>query len=768
MRKFAVGASALWLLGSSTLAFAQNADNATDEIVVTARKRDETSIAVPLAITAVSGVELSRRGVTKLDDLGKMVPQLQIGESNGGIQGGLITLRGVGSGDTSGLIEQAVSFVIDGAPVQRISVRRMSELDIQQVEVLKGPQALFFGKNSPGGIISIRTADPTSELSGSLRASYGFRAREIKGDGFIAGPLTDTLGVRVAYYGARVGGYAHNTAPESNPNRSRDRLPYDREYGGRVTLKWDPTPEFDARFKFNYGHSQTLGVLENAQVVYCARGSVSQFNIPQIDCVPDNRVYNVNTGTIATSKQYRFGDGKNNFLQNQILTSLELGYRPSDTISLTSITSLYDVGFNYHETVSFNGLIVATGVHIRDFNQELRLLTEFDMPVNFTIGGYYATTKGHAFSDVFLGANRALAQDTHVTGDAYSVFGQATWNILSTVELAGGARYSYEKKHAKVFAARDPGIFDVPFPVSPDERSFDNISPEATLTWRPSKSLTVYGGYHQGFLSGGFNGAPAATLDRSYDEQTTKGFEGGIKSELFDRRLRANLALYRYVTTGLQVSVGFTDPSGVVSIQTVNAGKATSKGVEADLNYRTGIDGLSIHGAMAYNRSRYNKFTALCYRGQTPAAGCNLLPNAAGAFTVQNLAGQQVVRAPDWAGSAGVNYDLPLAGSRKLGFTADAAYSGSFFTESRNIPGSRQPSYWQVDAGVRLTDEAKGWELAVLGKNLTNEYFFIRTSEASGTGTTAGLPTGTVSDLIGSVNRGREVVLQATFRFGPR
>ncbi|WP_340317967.1 TonB-dependent receptor [Rhizorhabdus argentea] len=744
------------------------AEAPTDDIIVTARKRDETSLAVPLAISAVGGAELARRGITKLDDLGKVVPQLQIGESNGGIQGGTITLRGIGSGDTSGLVEQAVSFVIDGAPVQRVSVRRMSELDIQQIEVLKGPQALFYGKNSPGGIISIRTADPTEDLAAGLRASYGFNAREAKVSGFVAGPITGNLGIRGAFYGSRVGGDQRNTVPKSNPLRSRGHLPYDREYGGRITLKWEPTPEFDARFKFNYGRTRNEGVLQNAQLVFCALGSVNQFNIPEADCTPDDRIYNLDTGTVATSRQYRFGNGKNDFLQHQILTSLELGYKPTDQLSLTSITSLYKVNFDYHETVSLNGLIVATGVDIRDFGQELRLQSDFDMPVNFTLGGYYANTKGDAFSDVFVGAVSSIGQDTFVKGESYSVFAQGTWNILQTLELAGGARYSHEHKSAKVFGRRDPGIFDVPVRVTPSERSFHNISPEATLTWRPTRNFTLYGGYRQGFLSGGFSAAPTAALDRSYNQQKTKGFEGGLKALLFDNSLRFNLAAYRYVTTGLQVSIGFTDPQGVVSLQTVNAGKSTSEGLEADFSWKTPAEGLSLHSALAYNRSRYNKFTALCYRGQTPAQGCNLVQNASGAFTLQDLKGQQVVRAPDWVVNFGANYEMPLSQALKLAISGDAAYSDNFFTESRNIPGSLQPSYWQVDAGVRLIQEGQGWELALLGKNLTNEYFFIRTSEASGTGTVAGRPTGTVSDLIGAVNRGREVVLQASVKFGSR
>jgi len=168
------------------------------DIIVTARKRDETSLAVPVVVSAVGSAELNRRAINNLDGIARIVPQLLIGPQGGSVQGGNIAIRGISGPDSNPFGDQAVSFNVDGVQVAKASVRRMSDIDIAQVEVLKGPQALFFGKNSPAGIVSIRTADPTAAFEAKIMGGYEFHAREKRLEGYVSGPLSDTLGVRLA------------------------------------------------------------------------------------------------------------------------------------------------------------------------------------------------------------------------------------------------------------------------------------------------------------------------------------------------------------------------------------------------------------------------------------------------------------------------------------------------------------------------------------------------------------------------------------------
>jgi iron complex outermembrane recepter protein len=160
--------------------------DAMEEITVTARERDETLIDVPVVVTAVSGQALQQRGVTNLDGIARLVPQLLIGNQSGSVQGGNISIRGIAGPDSNPFGDQAVSFNIDGVQIAKGFVRRMADTDIAQVEVLKGPQALFFGKNSPAGIVSIRTADPTDTFEAKATVGYETEASEFRTEAFVA------------------------------------------------------------------------------------------------------------------------------------------------------------------------------------------------------------------------------------------------------------------------------------------------------------------------------------------------------------------------------------------------------------------------------------------------------------------------------------------------------------------------------------------------------------------------------------------------------
>ena len=171
----------------------EQADAAVEsgEIIVTARRRDERLIDVPVAITAIDSVTISRSAINGVDALARRIPGLVVGEGGGTVQGGSIALRGISAADTNPLGDQAVSFNIDGVQVARSAVRRVGSFDVAGVEVLKGPQALFYGKNSPGGIISTRTADPTDRFEIGGNIGYEFNADEVRGEGFISGDCHD-------------------------------------------------------------------------------------------------------------------------------------------------------------------------------------------------------------------------------------------------------------------------------------------------------------------------------------------------------------------------------------------------------------------------------------------------------------------------------------------------------------------------------------------------------------------------------------------------
>jgi iron complex outermembrane receptor protein len=309
-----------------------------EELIVVARRREEHLLQVPVTATTLGAAELERRGYRRMDDLVQMVPQLVVSEVGASPQGGIILIRGIGVGEANPLADQAVSFNIDGMQVSRANIRRVAEVDMAQVEVLKGPQALYFGKNSPAGIIVIRTNDPGDHFEAGINGSYEFVGDEGRLDGFVSTPITDSLGVRLALYGSHMAGYFRNVYPQGNPySPDRIRLPHNKDWGGRLTLKFDNGGPFDAKLKASRSSVRTEGGESAVQAIACPLG-FSQL-APSIDnCRADKKLIRPDSGPnfgtvdpVITDRPYAD--------QDQTLVSLEMNYKLSDALTLTSATA---------------------------------------------------------------------------------------------------------------------------------------------------------------------------------------------------------------------------------------------------------------------------------------------------------------------------------------------------------------------------------------------------------------------------------------------
>ncbi|SER79743.1 TonB-dependent receptor [Sphingobium sp. YR768] len=748
-----------------TLAQETLAAPSTEDIIVTARRREETLISTPVTIAAIGSEELSRRAIVNLEGIARTVPQLIIGNGSGSVQGGAIALRGVSAGDSNPFGDQAVAFNIDGVQVARAAPRRMGEFDMAQVEVLKGPQALYFGKNSPGGIVVIRTGDPTDRLEARMSAGYEAYGRELRGEAYVSGPISDTLGVRVAGYGSRTNGWVRDrTTPSALYGSQYGLLPHDREYGGRVTLKWEPSDALSARFKFAYGSVRTAGLTENTQRVSCPLGA------PQLggrdDCIANDTVVRSGLGPNFQALNARLTPDPYS-RQQQYLVGLDIQYRLSDTLSLALQSGFYrnhltyNENFNATDSTAANRTLGSAGeLTIREISQELRLSSDFDGPFNFLVGGFFqdsrldydSVTALNAVTPAYISTPYHARQE----GTAYSLFGSVSVKPVEDIEISGGARYSYERKRY------EPTLIDgTPFdPMLPGgtavpRKKWTNVSPEVTISYRPSSNLTLFASYKQGFLSGGFNaGNGNQGLDRSYDQQTVKGLEGGVKARLLGDRLAANLSLYDYKISGQQV----TSLIGVTQIVT-NAASSKTRGVEGNLNWRTPVDGLSLHGGASYNRARYITYLdAPCYAGQTIALGCDL-NLVGGVYRAQSLSGAALPRAPKWGQSLGASYSATDTAGTRFDLSVDVNHTSGYFTDATNKPASFQRGYWMLDASAKVA-LASGIEFALVGRNLTNVYYFQRSSDNPLTGAGTGTATGFGADTVAYVSRGRELLLR--------
>ncbi|HET8612918.1 MAG TPA: TonB-dependent receptor plug domain-containing protein, partial [Sphingomonas sp.] len=384
--------------------------DASGEIIVTARKKDETLISVPVVVTAVSGTQLANKGITNLDGLARITPQLLVGNQGGAVQGGNIAIRGVSGPDQNPFGDQAVSFNIDGVQVAKATVRRMSDFDFSQIEVLKGPQALFYGKNSPAGIISIHTADPTKEFEAKLSGGYEFNAREVRLEGYVSGPVTDTLGYRLAGVFSDMKGDLHDLTPINSPYApSNRRNPTYQDWALRGTLQWEPADAFDAKLKVSYGQLRGDGPASGTAFTSCPQGfrftgsGINQCS--EKDGANSNAGYGTFLATLPGTLMHWRADGDNFNNQDQALVSLQMNWRPSDAITLTSVTGYYYVNVDQCQNYENDSALLLPSCNVykdQEFSQELRFSTNYDSPVNFTGGLYYGHTRASTGSVTFL------------------------------------------------------------------------------------------------------------------------------------------------------------------------------------------------------------------------------------------------------------------------------------------------------------------------------------------------------------------------------
>ena len=753
-----------------------------EEITVTARKREEALENVPVAVAVVGGAELQNFLANDLTAIGELVPQVSMSQGGSGT-GAVITVRGVSSGSNDAGLDQSVAIEVDGVPISRGQIMSASTFDLKQVQVLEGPQALFFGKNSPAGVIALTSADPTDKYEAYVTPGYEFVANQRILEAAVSGPITSTLKVRVAFRGSRMGGWLENDATPVDdfihpgvidPGATMGNFgPQEERYAARLTLLWTPTDDFDAKFKFtknvqnmNGGNITSEPFCTNTTEPYLLGPLVpttpaSGVPLNQSDCQKNMRdAISSLSPTYAANFPYANG-GVPYFESDFTLASLALD-KKFDAVTLNSTTGYYQQtvtqasvsDWSQYATIFFAGREDYTLV-----TQELRANTALDGPVNF-MGGVYYEHFDRPFSnapDLFHTFNATADNYTSVDmvayshGQYYSGFGQARWDIIPTVELAAGARYSHDEKNSSIvnYADNYPGLYPSNQALRSDY-SDSNVSPEATLSWHPLPDQTLYAAYKTGYKSGGISNAylvyANATPDNiQFQPEKSRGEEIGYKANMLDHRLRFDVTAYRYKYNDLQV-VSYN--ATTIDFTIGNAASALIQGVEGNVQWLV-TEQLTLRGNIGFNHARYQSFSnAQCYEGQTVATGC--------VDGAQNLAGQPLLRAPNLTYALGADYKVTLAPDLSAALSLQGNYSSSFQTATDYSPLGYQPGFWLLDASLRVAYRDK-YELAFLGRDLTDSYYTLNTVGWSGSDNRY--------QYVGFFNRPREMVLQATARF---
>jgi iron complex outermembrane receptor protein len=768
--------------------------NQLEEVIVTARKRQESILNVPVVETALPQQKLQRFQTQDLKDIAKLVPGLALGSSLLSI-GTQVSIRGVGTSTFNPGIDQSVALNIDGLQLSQGLAYSSGVFDMGQVEVLKGPQSLFYGKSSPGGVISIRSADPTDKFEVIGRVGYEFEAQEKQAQIIVSGPVTDSLKLRLATQWDSQEGFYENVAvgvPAFGGRTPTNKSTPDKGYMIRGTALWNPRDDFDARLKIN----QVRDVQQDAspeQFVLCPEGTGPLTLAPGLS-IP----FMSPNDTCKKDRQYAIVDydprafpllpnGGTPYLETtQTYGSLELNYRPRKDLTLTSTTGYYLL----HSTSLFNTsqsgaaapiLGVTNSFYRRELTEELRANSDFAGPLNFTLGGYLQRAK---FSDlVTLEGNQAMSflgfplvvqkgiQTVDITTN--SVFGQLRYKILPSLELAAGARWTDEKRTNTPYdlITGTPVFVNLAHP----EVDSTTTSPEVTLTWTATPDMTFFGALKRGYKSGSFDTAtpPTPGEDNAFGDEKVEGGEIGMKSRWLDRRLAFNLAAYDYRYTGLQVGAIVPVVGGIPVTKTINAASSLVYGIEGDVAYRPDwFEGLGMNLAVSWNHARFKSLPSVpCYEGQTVALGCNVGPidPRTGGFTNQDETGFPLVRAPEWQANFGFDYTTDIGNGLSLVLSNNTQYSSKYLT-GLGFP-YYQKSFFKTDMNITLQGPNDRWEFALIGKNLNNALTSGNCSHSDAQGGLLGTVAGTnfsgpagTAEIGCWMDRGREVWLRLTVK----
>jgi|TARA_R110001583_G_scaffold64208_2_gene186804 outer membrane receptor protein involved in Fe transport len=773
-----------------------------EEVIVKARMRGESDLTAPVTVSAFSAETLENNAIDSFADLATLVPGLTVSEVSGGL-GGAIILRGIGtSAGSNASFEQTVSVNIDGVQISRGTALRIAQMDMQQIEVLRGPQALFFGKNSPAGAISITTEDPADTIETMIRTGYEFNADEANIDLMVSGPISDRLGGRLFFNSSEMKGWTKNQAPDiaaqanalvpGAVNAPVDRGPENEFMFGRATLLWEPGDDLSVRTKFSHAKQEGIGFQQGAnQRIYCPNGTAQVgFQVAQLTSDPDTQAALTDLLAVSDCKAndtYAHGSINPEHLVNSDLGrderglgkyvmsigSVQADWHINSDYQLTAVTGFADIDEKRYDTYSYNpasafGSLVLGGVTSwNQLSQELRLSSDFSGPLNFLVGGFIEATELTTYIQNL--ATPGPRFDHTIKGDTLSAFASVIYDLSDNIELSGGLRWTEEQRDLSV--NRDGSQQ----PLNPESASFENISPELTVSWRPSDELTWFASYREGFKSGGF-GTPninqsafSAAQDFRFEPETVDGFELGLHALALDGQLRLNAALYDYDYQNLQVN-SLDNSNGLPIIRINNAASAGLRGVEFDFLYRpTSLPGFDLSAAINYSDTGFQEFEASCYLGQTQAEGCTLgLNPATDRYQAQDLSGSQLPNDSEWSGNLGAAYSGNIGGT-DLGYriSADLSWRSEYNPHPEQAPGALQDEVTYLNGGITLYAEDQSWEVALLGRNLSNEFRAQSSSNAPTTGSpslTGSTTSGGLADLVGSVNRGREILLRVTFR----
>jgi len=737
-------------------------------VTVTAQKRVQTLLDVPVSVSVVTGDAISKKNMANLDELSTHVPNLSINE---GSQTTAIIMRGLGSGINQGF-EQSVGMFIDGIYAGRDRQFRSSFMDIASVEVLRGPQGTLFGKNTSAGAINLTTVKPTEDFEALLRSTYDPEYNNYSVEGVVSGGITDNLYGRLSVKQAESNGYMENTFTDRDESSNTETVI-------RGTLVWEPIDDLSVTTKYE---TATYDVSGEANVVDESGGWDALFKLTDPD-------YN-GSDNYSRSAAEELSENENESLT--VTIDYDIG-----EYTLTSITGYSGYEYQDLQDTDFSPLDILTTLQDQEFSQlsqELRITSPIGDNFDFIAGLYYqasdlehsrrfdtdigpaagavptfglingqpapvnganvvnlldaATFVAPPLAPAFIPTNASAGvlatasqglessriADFDQDSETWAVFGQGTWYVQDNLNLILGLRYTKETKEAQrsmyisEYRTDDPltpanpkyamimGIQKAIFGASnfaiEDDMAVEDISPSLKAQYYLNDNVMLYGSVSKAFKSGGFaeTGGDGTLETFSFDDEEALAFELGGKLHLMDGRGSLNFAIFQTNYENLQVS-SFVGDSFVVS----NAAQATSQGVEVDGAFLL-TDDLTMTASLAYLDATYDDYKdASCTLAQIQESGTSAKS------CTQDLTGKVLPYAPEWSANIGLNHITSIGESLELHSNLNLNYIDEQYLAQDLDEQTLEDSHVTVNARIALGGIDGNWELALVGKNLTNE-----------------------------------------------
>ncbi|WP_186453819.1 TonB-dependent receptor [Denitratisoma sp. DHT3] len=610
-----------------------------DEVIVTAQKRAERLQDVPIAISALSAGQIEARGISNVLDLKALAPNLQVSKYPTSNVTSQISLRGAVTFNGAMYWEPSVGMYLDGVYLGKAVGSVLDVVDVERIEVLRGPQGTLYGRNTMAGAVNMITRKPSGTLSGSVGleiGNYGYHTEKVSLDLPKLGILSLSLGLRSEKRDGLVKTTAGSPARELD---TRDKT------GARLAALFDFSPDFQADYR--YDHSRV-----NQEPPHNQLYRMTATTAPMAGMAPYVAQDWQKTASLDYPSYERL------VLQGHGLT---LTWKLDDRNTLKSITSRRTLKNDDSYDLDGTPLVIATGARIADYtqrSQEFQWIGNTDR-LNYVLGLYYYKDRGYTINPhvFYFGTD---SSEYGYSADAQSIYGQADYKLTDQWTVSAGLRRTKETKMGSRFKSITG--FGSAIPYVEAEASFKATTPMLSLAYKFDEHLNVYGKYSEGFKSGGFQGeaGTAAEARIPFDPEKQKTYEFGVKMSSADGRMQLNAAVFHNDIQDLQIS-RFTGLPGVSVIR--NAGKATVKGLELEGVY-VPVDGLRLQAGYGYLDGKYKEFM------EAPATG---LP-------IGNVAGNRAFpHAPKHTFNLSVDARLGRSALGVWRGIADYSYTSSFY-----------------------------------------------------------------------------------------